>query len=50
MAALDEGAREALGINGQSTGVRAIVGENSKNFHKAERLYTTKTNAFCNIN
>ena len=26
MAAFDEGAREALGINGQSAGVRAVVG------------------------
>lgn len=43
MPALDERARESLRVDGQPRCVRAIVSENSENFHKAGGLYPRGT-------
>jgi len=38
MSAFDKGAHEALGVNGQSAGVRTVIGEYGQDFHKAGGL------------
>jgi hypothetical protein len=40
---LDESAREALGVDGQSAGVGAVVSKNGQDFHKAGGLYPSRS-------
>jgi len=46
MAALDERARQALGIDGEARSVRAIVGKDGEDFHKSGEIITQESGAF----